>query len=322
MNYDKLEVLHSDDRMFKAWATVEVRDNQGEIVKIDDLEKSMLNYMDDFQNINLSHTNKKIGKVLNFGVEEKDGKKGIWIIGKILKSLKSCDEVWNGILAGKYTGLSIGAETDERINGEVIGANPYEISIVEKPANPLATIIAINNIAKSDTQNDTNLNKENELTNEPINNGDTMTKEIKKEDMETNPKPDEQKPAEEPVQVPEQSAEPKPVEEEKPKETEKEEPTGPSNKEVFEAILQTNELVKKLIESMSAKPSEPAQIPEIVKECKPDIEKSDIIKSETPTPSAVNPTDVEATLPDKVSDALKIARGEMNFDIKKALKSN
>lgn len=322
MNYDKLEVLHSDDRMFKAWATVEVRDNQGEIVKIDDLEKSMLNYMDDFQNINLSHTNKKIGKVLNFGVEEKEGKKGIWIIGKILKSLKSCDEVWNGILTGKYTGLSIGAETDERINGEVIGANPYEISIVEKPANPLATIIAINNIAKSDTQNDTNINKENELTNEPINNGDTMTKEIKKEDMETNPKPDEQKPAEEPVKVPEQSAEPKPVEEEKPKETEKEEPTGPSNKEVFEAILQTNELVKKLIESISAKPSEPAQIPEIVKECKPDIEKSDIIKSETPTPSAVNPNDVEATLPEKVSDALKIARGEMNFDIKKALKSN
>lgn len=338
--YDKLEVIEQDKRIFKATASVDIRDNQGDIIDIDDLEKSMLTYMDDVPAINYQHTNKVIGKVLNFGVTENAGKKELWIVAKIKKTHKLCEEAWNGIISGKYKGVSISGEFDERdANGYVTGTNPWEISLVEKPANPLAKILAVNTIAKSDTEiqkpfagytdfedclkqnqdkenpeaycgaiqnaiekyTDTNLNKENKPTNEP--NGDNMAEEEKKEKVE-----------EKPIETStEQKTEEKPIETQKEEPTE---PTEPVEKEentdklqvLIDAIMASNAKQDKILELLSAKPSEPVN-----QESNSEINKSEkvIVKSQTPIPSEINPTEPIKEL----NKAVEIAKGNLGFDI-------
>jgi len=150
---DKAEVLNENERIFRAWGSVEVKDKQGEIIPIDALKKVMYVVMDRGGVLLDSHTNRPVGKILNYEIREKDGRPGVLLTCKIFNHYSLDDEVWNRIKSGEYTGLSMGGKKKKVIDGGdakiLQDVEAYEFSVVRQPANPEATIEAVNMMAKS-----------------------------------------------------------------------------------------------------------------------------------------------------------------------------
>lgn len=157
-------VLDNDKRIFEAWGSVEIVDKDGELIPIEELEKVMPILMDRGGYIIDQHTNRVVGKILNYEIKEhpETGKKGVFIRGKIFDDYELDDEVWEEIKSGKRTGLSFGGRSKKqeiafsfdskqpvKILQDIEG---YEFSVVDKPANPLATFEWVNPIAKMEIQ--------------------------------------------------------------------------------------------------------------------------------------------------------------------------
>jgi hypothetical protein len=163
-------IVNPDDRIVEGWASVEIKDNQGDIVPTQELYKALLKAMDRGLTINDSHSNRIIGKALNFWVEDhptlkkSDGEavKGIKVHYKIYNDCEADDTVWDEIKNGMRTGLSIGGlsyKKEMTMNDGTptrVRRNLYipEISSVIKPANPYALNDAVNYIAKGENMSD------------------------------------------------------------------------------------------------------------------------------------------------------------------------
>lgn len=157
-------IINEDDRIVEGWVSVELKDNQKDIVPLNELYKALLKSMDRTLTINDTHTNLTVGKVLNFWFEEHpslkkdDGSsaRGIKAHYKIHKDYEIDHKVWEEIKTGKRTGLSIGGlsyKNEKVFDGEDVVSsrkNLYipEISSVLKPANPYAVNDGVNLIAK------------------------------------------------------------------------------------------------------------------------------------------------------------------------------
>ena len=70
-----LEIFNEDERIFKTWATAEVRDNQGEIIPIDEFIPIMPIIMKRGGNLMFMHSNKQVGEILNYEFKDKKGRK-------------------------------------------------------------------------------------------------------------------------------------------------------------------------------------------------------------------------------------------------------
>ena len=68
---DKAEILNDNDRIFKLWGTVEVIDKDGELLPIDEFKKVMPLIMKRGGNLIDSHSNRVIGKILNYEFKKK-----------------------------------------------------------------------------------------------------------------------------------------------------------------------------------------------------------------------------------------------------------
>jgi len=156
----ELIVANPDDRKFTGFASVETVDKDGEILPIDEIGKHMDTWMKRGAPIIDSHSNRVIGRGLNWQFEDKSGKKGIIITGEVYKDYKLDNEIWENIKSGKITGLSFGGAQFKRESKNIKGQSvdvlsdleAYEISVVEKPANPEALMEDINMLAKSDVK--------------------------------------------------------------------------------------------------------------------------------------------------------------------------
>ena len=150
----KLNIVNEEDRIFKGFLSVEIVDKQGDIVPIEELEKVMTALMKRGGVITDTHTNRVVGKILNWQKVIKDGKPAILITGQIFKDYKYDDLVWEKIKNGEYRGLSIGGiATQKKENGvnKLEQLELFEVSVCETPANPEAVITAVNTLAKADT---------------------------------------------------------------------------------------------------------------------------------------------------------------------------
>jgi len=163
------KVLNENDRVFEAYGTVEVRDQEGEIIPIEkELEPVLLTMMKRGGNIIDGHSNRVVGKLLNYRkvmkqVEASNGPKevpAIIITGQIHNDYRTDDEVWEDIKTGQATGISFGGRawkrTPEIINGKptiVLGdIEGYEFTVVRPgriPVNQESTLISRNMVAKS-----------------------------------------------------------------------------------------------------------------------------------------------------------------------------
>ena len=161
-----LEAINSDERFFEGILTVQMRDKQNEITVTDELMKVLPVWMDRGAPITDTHSNRVVGKGINFArleIQNSDGTEipAIKITGKIHKNYELDDEIWKKITTGEYKGLSFGGATkaerepitmkDGSVAYALKDLEHYEVAVCEDPAVPLALITDFNPLAKAMT---------------------------------------------------------------------------------------------------------------------------------------------------------------------------
>jgi hypothetical protein len=160
-----MTVLDSTDenRFFEGYLTVEMKDKQGEITVVDELYKVLPIWVDRGAPITDTHSNRVIGKGINFAktTVEEGGVTypAIKITGKIHKNYELDTDIWEKIKSGEYKGLSFGGATkanrvpkvmkDGDIAYALTDLEHYEVAVCRDPAVPLALITDYNTLAKA-----------------------------------------------------------------------------------------------------------------------------------------------------------------------------
>lgn len=159
-----LKAVDTKRRIFEGFLTVEMVDKHGEITVRDELLKVLPIWMARGAPINDYHSNRVVGKGLNFGPAVIKDEKGvelpaIKIQGEIFNDYTLDNDIWNWITTGKYTGLSFGGATksgripiqqaDGKIAYKLHDLEQYEVSVCPRPAVPLALITEYNTVAKA-----------------------------------------------------------------------------------------------------------------------------------------------------------------------------
>ena len=155
----------SGERFFEGILSVEMLDRQGEVTIIDSLYKCLPIWMDRGGAISDTHSNRIIGKGINYSRVTLKDEKGtelpaIKIIGKIFNHTQLDNDIWERIKSGEYKGLSFGGATmsdaipiqqsDGSMAYHLKDIEMYEVAVCEEPAVPFALITEFNNRAKSD----------------------------------------------------------------------------------------------------------------------------------------------------------------------------
>jgi len=147
MTTDKIDIVKSDERLISGWASVEVKDVEGDYIPIDEISKAMLKHMDNGGIVMFAHENKPCGKILQWEIRThpETGADGVYVIVKINKGYKLHDMVWELVKSKELTGFSIaglGSATIGMVNDEEVriikDLEIVEISIVKEPANQCA----------------------------------------------------------------------------------------------------------------------------------------------------------------------------------------
>jgi len=146
---DDFYIENSDERLFKSWATVEIRDKQGEIIPMGEFKKSMFKYFMRGAPLTLEHSDKVVGKLINYEFKENPrwGKEGCYVTGLIYNDYDIDTQVWKDIQSGKIKGLSVGGKYAVQ-GGTAVWLNPMSFAL-GNPANPAAQII-VKALAKTD----------------------------------------------------------------------------------------------------------------------------------------------------------------------------
>lgn len=152
-----LTVIKEDERKFRGFVSVEEVDKVGDYIPIEEIEKVMDTIMKRGGFVIDSHSNRVVGKILNWQKTDKEGRPAITITGEIFKDWRIDDNVWDAIKSGKYRGLSFGGANKQKEFKEVgeqkvkilKDLEGYEVSVCENPANKEAVITEFNSVAKS-----------------------------------------------------------------------------------------------------------------------------------------------------------------------------
>lgn len=163
-----LQPVSSEDRYFEGYLTVEMKDKQGEITIVDELYKVLPIWMDRGAPISDTHSNRIIGKGINYAktvYKADDGSEypAIKITGKIYKNYELDNDIWEKIKSGEYKGLSFGGATrtnrtpmrmkDGSVAYALKELEHYEVAVCREPAVPLALITDYNPVAKAFADN-------------------------------------------------------------------------------------------------------------------------------------------------------------------------
>ena len=158
----------SENRFFEGYLTVEMKDKQGEITVVDELYKVLPIWVDRGAPITDTHSNRVIGKGINFAkttvTEGGVTYPAIKITGKIHKNYELDTDIWEKIKSGEYKGLSFGGATkanrvpkvmkDGDIAYALTDLEHYEVAVCKDPAVPLALITDYNTLAKATVPSD------------------------------------------------------------------------------------------------------------------------------------------------------------------------
>ena len=131
--YLPLAKVDREQRMVYGYASTEALDSQGEVVRKDALAAALPDYMR-FANIREMHQPSAVGIAKEAAIDEK----GLWLGAKVVD-----DEAWKKVVEGVYKGFSIGGfvtSRDARDPTVITGIDLAEISLVDRPANPEATV--------------------------------------------------------------------------------------------------------------------------------------------------------------------------------------
>lgn len=160
------ELLDENERIYKGWASVEIKDAHGDLLPMSVFKKIMPLIIDRGGVILDSHSNRHTGKIINyeFKTNEEAGKEGLYLTVKNYKGYQHDDMIWEKIKNGTYTGFSFGGmsigqptmkfETGMDVTKILNEFEGFEFSNVETPANSASVFTEINYLAKSDGQSE------------------------------------------------------------------------------------------------------------------------------------------------------------------------
>lgn len=169
---DEVEILNTEDRMFKAWGSVEVRDRENDLLPMDEFRKIMPVIMKRGGILMDRHSNRQTGKLLNYEFKMKDTpegpKLGVLLTGEIFRDYEHDDMVWEGIKNGIYKGLSFGGRNKMKdvkfdksgLTNILTKLEGFEFSLVPGMGNQEATMEEVNFLAKSKVKKANELSKE------------------------------------------------------------------------------------------------------------------------------------------------------------------
>lgn len=153
-------VSNAEDRLYVSFASVDIRDKDGEHIPIDLMKEQQEILLERGGPITDEHTNRVIGRTLAYKVlpHPLNGKNGILHLNKIHNHYKIDDQVWQEIRNGERTGSSVGGLnhkvfynfTDGQATRELMGFEHLETASVYRPANQLSLNQAASVIAKSE----------------------------------------------------------------------------------------------------------------------------------------------------------------------------
>jgi len=182
----KRAVEQAEDRLYVTWATVDVRDSQGEIVPIEEVINEEDTYLERGGSITDTHSNNVIGKVLAYKVmmHPKANKMGVLHLAKIYNHNKLDDKVWTETVNGERYGSSIGGfstndyyavepDTGRKTKVRSGFAHTETANVLGDPANPFATNEAFSLVAK-DKNSESLKKKENTEEINKTNKGDLI----------------------------------------------------------------------------------------------------------------------------------------------------
>ena len=148
-----------DRRIFKGHITAEIIDRQQEFIFVKEVMKIMEAFMEVNPVISDYHSNRMVGKVLSYEKSEYKGVATVLITGEVYKKdgITLYDKIWDKVLKGEYSGLSMGGASKERepiqkdgkMALELRKLELYEIALCDTPANPFAVIESVNKFAKA-----------------------------------------------------------------------------------------------------------------------------------------------------------------------------
>jgi len=169
---DEVEILNPEDRIFKAWGSVEVRDKEGDYLPISEFKKIMPIIMKRGGILMDRHSNRQVGRILNYEFKTKmtpnGEREGVYLTNQIFKDYEMDDMVWDGVKKGVYQGLSFGGRNKNKdvkfekggdITKILTGLEGYEFSLVPGMGNQEATMDEINYLAKSENLSNEDIQK-------------------------------------------------------------------------------------------------------------------------------------------------------------------
>ncbi len=158
----KAVVERAKERLYASFATVDVRDKDGQKIGLDDFKKYGNAYMERGGPIMDSHSNHQVGRCLAWKIMDSPaGKPGVLQLNKIYSHYPLDDKVWKEIQTGERSGSSVGGLTmmesnyvfeEGLVTEKLEDFNWFETSSVDTPANQLALDQAVSAVAKSDKE--------------------------------------------------------------------------------------------------------------------------------------------------------------------------
>ena len=109
-------VLNESERLFSCWGSVQMKDKQSDLIPISEFMKVMPVMMKRGGVIMDSHTNRHVGRLVNYEFKEKKGKPAILLTGQVYKDYPYDDIVWSKVKSGEYGGMSFGGQNQASNN--------------------------------------------------------------------------------------------------------------------------------------------------------------------------------------------------------------
>jgi len=181
-NLEKIKkaVENAEERISVTWASVEMKDNAGELIPIDDIANQQDTLLERGGPISDGHTNRIIGRTLAYKVLEhpETKSKGVLHLDKTYDHNQLDDKIWEEIQSGERVGASVGGFNThvslgkDEVTGEQVkvleGFQQFETASVSDPCNPMALTEAYSVVAKSQVKKPEALDScVSELVNDP-----------------------------------------------------------------------------------------------------------------------------------------------------------
>ena len=146
-------ITDKNERQFQGWITVEIRDDDGELIPLDTLDAQMETFLDRGAPLMLNHSGWQIGRMLDYERKMNDdaGAEGYSGRFQVFRNYPIDDDAWDAIQTGALNQLSMAGQFEMNEDKTSEWSAPMEISVTGEAVGSKAVNEAcdITNVSKS-----------------------------------------------------------------------------------------------------------------------------------------------------------------------------